>query len=118
MRLINKKQVIDGIVDYWSGIATLSIIETGANEMRMKAREKSYLIFDNKFYTDSIVTGNRFIAGNPVLMTTDKNIIKEFGNRVAHLRNLLKGTYTRYLKAQMGKADLLIKNIDSLYRHK
>ena len=36
----------------------------------------------------------------------------EFGNRMAHFKNLMKGTYSTLLKKQMEKADTLIQIID------
>lgn len=118
MRLLKRRKAIDGIIEYWSGIADLTNIENGLEDLRVKAREKSYQIFENKFYSDSVVNGIRVVLDNPELMTTNNFIIKEFGNRLAHIRNLMKGTYTRYLKAQMGKADLLIKVFDKEYHLK
>jgi len=65
MRLITKKKVIDGIIDYWAGADAIARIETTLQEMRMQSREKSYLIFDNKYYAESSANGQRIIQDNP-----------------------------------------------------
>ncbi len=118
MRLINNKKVIDGIVDYWAGTEAIIRIETFLQTMRMQARDKSYLIFYNRYYSDSASNSGRFVLDNPQLMTKEHIPLTEFSNRVAHVKNLMKGTYTRVLKTQMSKADSLIKVIDKEYHLK
>jgi len=118
MRLITKKEVIDGIIDYWAGGESISSIETIAQEMRVKARDQSYRIFDSKYYLESTASGKREVAGNAQLITKDPVALIEFGNRIAHYKNLMKGTYTNTLKRQMAKADTLIQIIDNVYHLK
>ncbi len=118
MRLITNKKVIDGIVDYWAGVEAIIKIENFLQTMRMQAREKSYLIFYNKYYSETSTISGRSILDNPQLMTKEHTLLAEFSNRVAHVKNMMKGTYTRVLKTQMTKADSLIKVIDKEYHLK
>ncbi len=115
MRLITGKKIIDAIIDYWSGVDNLTKVEAIAQEMRWHAREKSYFIFDQKYYTDSIINGKRVISDQAQLLTKENLVLTEFGNRVAHLKNLFKSSYTRFLNDQKAKADTLIKIINKEY---
>jgi hypothetical protein len=118
MRLITEKKIIEAIIDYWAGLERLAKIELTAQEMRLHAREKSYLIFDQKYYADSSINGKRMISDQAQLMTTDKLVLTEFGNRVGHLKNLFKASNTIYLNNQKAKADTLIKIINAEYHLK
>jgi len=51
-------------------------------------------------------------------MTKEYIALTEFGNRVAHVKNLMKGTYTPLLKNQKAKADTLMAIIDKEYHLK
>jgi hypothetical protein len=116
MRLITRKKIIDAIIDYWAGVDKLANVELIAQEMRLHAREKSYLIFDNRYYVYS--NGKMVIPDQAQLMTKENLVLTEFGNRVAHIKNLFKGTYTIFLKNQKAKADTLITIIDEEYHLK
>jgi hypothetical protein len=118
MRLITGKKIIDAIIDYWAGVDQLAKVESIAQEMRLHAREKSYLIFDNRYYIDSSINGKRVISDQAQLMIKENLVLTEFGNRVAHIKNLLKGTYMIFLNNQKAKADTLIKIIDEEYHLK
>ena len=118
MRLITKKEVIDGIIDYWAGGKAISAIETIVQEMRVKARDQSYRIFDSKYYLETNTGEKREVAANAQLVTKDPVALIEFGNRIAHYKNLMKGTYSKNLKRQMDKADTLIQIIDKVYHLK
>jgi hypothetical protein len=112
MRLITNKKVVDGIVGYWSSKEGLQNIEKDIKDLRLKAREKSYFIFDNKFYPDEMKPGAEItIRDKAQLLTNDYTTLTEFGNRVNHIKNI-SIVYIRLLKAQHEKADSLIAVID------
>ena len=115
MRLISGKKIIDAIIDYWAGIEALTKVELIVQEMRLHAREKSYTIFDNRYYADSSINGKRMISDQAQLIIKENLVLTEFGNRVAHVKNLLKGTYTNLLNNQKAKADTLITIINKEY---
>jgi len=118
MRLITGKKIIDAIIDYWAGVDNLAKVESTVQEMRLRAREKSYFIFDQKYYADSSIDGKRVISNQAQLMTKENLVLTEYGNRVAHIKNLFKGPYTMFLNNQKAKADALIKIIDQEYHFK
>jgi hypothetical protein len=118
MRLITRKKIIDAIIDYWAGIDQLAKFESAAQELRLHAREKSYLIFDQRYYADSLINGKRVISDQAQLMTKETLMLTEFRNRVAHLENLFKASYTIFLNNQKAKADTLITIIDEEYHLK
>ena len=89
MRLITEKKIIDAIIDYWAGVENLARVESTAQEMRLHAREKSYFIFDQRYYADSNINGKRVISDQAQLMTKENLVLTEFKNRVAHIKNCL-----------------------------
>jgi hypothetical protein len=112
MRLITNKKVVDGILDYWSNKAGLQNIEKDIKDLRLKARERSYFIFDNKFYPDEMKPGAVLtILDHAQLLTNDYTTLTEFGNRVTHIKNI-SIIYIRLLQAQHAKADSLMAVID------
>jgi len=116
MRLITHKKIADGIVDYWSGKEGLQNIDKDFKDLRLKARERSYFIFDNKFYPDDMKPGAApAIRDNAQLLTNDYAALAEFGNRVNHIKNI-SIIYIRLLKAQHAKADSLVRVIDNEFR--
>lgn len=116
MRLITNKKIVDDIVAYWNNKEGLLNIDKDIKELRIKAREKSYYIFDNKYYPDEMKPGALLdIRDNAQLLTSDYNTLAEFGNRVNHLKNITF-IYIRLLKAQHAKADSLIATIDKEFQ--
>ena len=112
MRLITNKKVVDGILEYWRSKEGLQNIEKDVKDLRLKARERSYFIFDNKFYPDEMKPGALLtIQDNAHLLTNDYTTLTEFGNRVNHIKNILI-LYIQLLQAQHAKADSLIAVID------
>ena len=112
MRLITNKKVVDGILEYWRSKEGLQNIEKDVKDLRLKARERSYFIFDNKFYPDEMKPGAMLtIRDNAQLLTNDYTTLTEFGNRVNHIKNILI-LYIQLLQAQHAKADSLIAVID------
>jgi hypothetical protein len=117
MRLITNKKVADAIVGYWDNMGLVEGIDGGAQTMRMQAREKSYLIFDQKYYSDSInANGVRLVADGAVLMTNDYVQLAEFANRVSHIKNLVKGRLINSLEDQKALAIEIIKLISEEYK--
>lgn len=112
MRLITNKKVVNGILGYWSSKEGLQNIEKDVKDLRIKARERSYFIFDNKFYPDEMKPGTIIvIRDNAQLLTNDYTTLTEFANRVNHIKNIL-ALYIRLLDAERAKAGALIAVID------
>jgi hypothetical protein len=117
MRMVSDKNVADAIIEYWGNQSNISATEETLQKMRFNAREKSYLIFNNKYYGNSKTSNsvNRNIIGNAQLMTNENAMLTEFGNRLSHIKNLMNGTYTNMLKKQITLADSVIHKIDKYY---
>lgn len=114
MRLITNKKAVDAIIDYWKGDENIRRIGDDLHDYRVKAREKSYLLFDNKYYAKNLVDGQLVVQGSPVLMINDYISLTEFSNRVNHIKNLLK-LYIQHLDIQHKKADSLMFLLDEEY---
>lgn len=113
MRLIINKTVSDAIVDYWKGGEDLKILFHSIADLRSKARERSYLIFNNKYYGKTVTAYGAILDGAK-LMTSEQTLLSEYSNRVAHIKNFIM-FYIYHLKIQKVKADSLMKIIDEEY---
>ena len=115
MRLLSNKKIINGILDYWETGLNLSAIQTGALTMRYAARQKTYLIFDNKYYINVDGGGRMNIAEDAKLMTDNYLQLTELRNRLNHFRNLINSTYITNLINQKHQAKALIELIEKEY---
>ena len=115
MRLIRKTTVANEIVDYWNKtLATTEMNETIDN-YKIKAREKSYSIFNQKYYYNDN-NGHTFTTALlPELMTKDLLILTEYANRLSHIKNLISNVYLPQLKVQKESAKNLVNTIKSQY---
>jgi hypothetical protein len=116
MLLLTNKKVINGILDYWENAALIEGIQEGAGTMRQQAREKTYLIFDNKYYsTNTDAQGKRVVSPDAHLLTENYLQIAELRNRLNHFRNVIKGPFLKDLIDQKMQALQLIKLIETEY---
>ena len=116
MRLLTNKEVIDGILDYWESASILNGIQTATSTLRQQAREKTYLIFDNQYYSDkSDSLGTRDVATNSRLMTDNYIQLAELRNRLNHFKNTIKGPLLKGLINQKMQAIKLIQLIKTDY---
>ena len=119
LRFITKPAVNEGITNYWQNTETVKAIGEATGNLRMQAREKSYFIFDNRFYSDSSdEKGIRLVTPDAKFMTTDYLQLTEFCNRLTHFRNTLKGALYKSLMLQKSEAIKLIKTINEEYHLK
>jgi len=107
LRLIENKKVSTLISSYWQLIAAKNAFEsTTLEENKRNLRNLSYKIFDQDFY---IVNKNKITVGeNAKLMTYDLNTLKEYNNRLAHIKFDLKNFLNDYF------FDKIDSNIDAL----
>ena len=116
MRLLTNKKVVNGILDYWENGSVLDAIQIGISTMRQQAREKTYLIFDNKYYSDnSDSMGKRDVSTDAQLMTDNYLQLTELRNRLNHFKNVIKGPFLKGLLNQKIQAIELIKLIETEY---
>lgn len=117
MQLLNNKIVIEGITNYWHSEESLMELKSIINEYRVKARERTYSIFDNKYY--STITKNDFLlVGHPKLMTNDQLILTEFSNRLSWLSDLFLNNYVSQLNRQITEAEKLLNILKDNYHIK
>ena len=107
MRLIRNEASVNGIVDYWSQAEVIKAISDGFEDYRMKAREASYSIFDQRFFNNPSVA--------PQLMITNGVQLTEFANRLSHIKNLANNRYMTAIRTQIENAKKLIETINNNY---
>jgi hypothetical protein len=116
MRFITNKKVSDGILNYWQNGEVIDGIQSGLSTMRQQAREKTYLIFDNKYYAENSDTkGFRAVSADARLLTDNFNQLAELSNRLSHFKNTIRGPYIKALNKQKSAAIDLISLIEKEY---
>ena len=115
MRLIRNQKVADSIISYWNQIDLLIKANDLIEEYKMKARDKSYSIFDQKYYTHKGVDAVGVNDPFPKLMTEDNLQLTEYANRLSHIRNLIINVYIPMIFIQKQKAESLIEIIKKEY---
>jgi hypothetical protein len=109
MRLIRKAAVADGIINYWNQVEILQTMNEWLEDFKKAAREKSYSLFNQKYYSVN------FPEASPQLMTTSLPQLTEFANRLAHIKNIIRNVYIPQLQEQQDNAKKLIETIDLNY---
>lgn len=107
MRLIRNEASVDGIINYWNQGEAVKSISAALEDFRIKARERSYSIFDQRYFNDSTTT--------PKLMIKDPLQLTEFANRLAHIKNLANNRYRESIEVQIKNAKELIETINNNY---
>ncbi|HET6722708.1 MAG TPA: hypothetical protein VFH07_08160 [Chitinophagaceae bacterium] len=116
MRLIRNQVVNDSIVNYWYLKDRIIYTREAINGHRIKAKDLSFLLFDNKYYTKSQDGFNLNASEKKIaLLPHSAALLMEFGNRVAHIRELLQFNYNRRLDIIRDSAQRLIELIKKEY---
>jgi len=118
MRLIRNQKIADSIIGYWNQIDLIVKANDQAEEYKMKARDKSYSIFDQKYYTNRGAGAVGVNDPYPKLMTEDNMQLTEYANRLSHIRNLITNVYVPMIIIQKQKAETLIELIKKEYHLK
>lgn len=87
MRLIENQELSNKISDYWVKSDNIKEYNSFVDELKFKAREESYSIFDQKYYID-VTRG--IVSDNAQLMTHDLFTLTEYANRLTHINNSMK----------------------------
>ena len=116
MRLIRNQNITDQIAEYWHlaeyGKAYGEVYE----ELKIRAREQSYIIFNQKYYNNITAGALGTTVDNGVkLITTDKNILAEFANRLSHIRNATEKVQSVIVEKQKNAATKLLLDIKKEY---
>jgi len=114
MRLIEDKKVATLITEYWQLIAQLNEFENVTiHEYKLNVKNMTYKIFDGTKYLDA---KNKIIKEDAELMTYDKNVLKEYYNRLLNLNYDLKAYVIQYFYKKLDdKIDELQNAIASKY---
>ena len=108
MRLIRNRRVADSIINYWGLTEFLYEQQDNINSHRIKSKDGSFTIFNNKYYKDTDDFSHGIFTGVPQLMTKSDPLLSEFANRVSHMNNLLKFGYAKNVEKQAKNARNLI----------
>jgi hypothetical protein len=87
MRMIENQEISNKISEYWELSEVIKNLGITLEELRLRAREKSYSIFDQKYYID---VNFGIIEKDAKLMTYDKFVLTEYSNRLNHIKNSMK----------------------------
>ncbi len=120
-RIINKGSVADSISNYWIESGTILRNANLFIEKSALAQESGNMIFNRQFvtYPDKTYIGLNIqqveIDPKAKLMTTDKNTLIAYANRIGRMTDISKHYLVPLLKEQMEKATRLIKLIREEY---
>ena len=112
MRLIENQEISNKISEYWEMSDVIKNQGLTMEELKLRAREKSYSIFDQSYYID--VT-NVQIDKKAKLMTMDPMILTEYANRLNHIRNSMKNVRIPMMDKLNEKAIELLKDLKKEY---
>lgn len=117
MRLIEDKNVSNLITEYWQLITQLDEFEkVSQDQYKMNVKNMTYKIFDGTKYLD---VKNKIIGDDATLMTYDKVFLKEYNNRLIHVKYDLKNAIIDYFYDRIEKKiDELQKAISLKYKIK
>lgn len=112
MRLIENQEISNQISEYWELADFAKNVGYATEELKLRAREKSYSIFNQKYYLD-FTTGE--VRNDVTLMNTDALMLTEYTNRLNHIRNSMKVVQLPLFEKLTGKATELIKLLKKEY---
>jgi hypothetical protein len=113
MRLVENQELSNKISEYWVRSENLKEYNTFVDDLKFKAREKSYSIFDQKYYTD---VSNLIVADNAQLLTYDNFILTEYGNRLNHINNSMKNVLLPSIDRHYKRAVELLSILKKEYK--
>lgn len=119
MRLIENKKVSDQIAVYWHWAAYLQSYGETTEELKLRAREKSYSIFNQSYYAviERDISKNR-VKPNAKLMTNDFYTLTEYANRLMHVKNSMKNVQLVLLNETEKVAVELMEELKNEYQVK
>jgi hypothetical protein len=115
MRLVANQELSNKISEYWVKSENLKEYNTFVDDLKFKAREKSYSIFDQKYYTD---VSKGIVADNVQLMTKDNYTLAEYANRLNHINNSMKNVLLPSIDKHYKRAVELLSLLKKEYKLK
>lgn len=113
MRLIESRELSNKISEYWVKSENLKEYNTFVDDLKFKAREKSYSIFDQKYYTD---VSKGIVADNAQLLSKDAFTLAEYANRLNHINNSMKNVLMPNIERQHKRAVELLSILKKEYK--
>jgi hypothetical protein len=113
MRLVENQEISNKISEYWELSDIIKNFGLTLEELKLRAREKSYSIFDQKYYTD-VTTAE--VSNNAKMMTNDALVMTEYSNRLNHIRNSMKNVRLPLIIKLNKKANELLIDLKKEYK--
>jgi hypothetical protein len=119
MRLIRKQVVNDSLINYWQIRDRIVYTRETINGHRIKAKDLSFILFDNKYYKKSNTRFDLDTTAEKIsLLPHSSAVLIEFGNRESHTRELLLTNYKTRVDVLIRTAHRLIELIKKEYQLK
>ena len=113
MRLVESQELSNKISEYWVKSENLKEYNTFVDELKFKAREMSYSIFDQKYYKD---VSKGIVADNAQLMIKDNITLTEYSNRLNHIDNSMKNVLLPSIERHYKRAVELLSILKKEYK--
>lgn len=113
MRLVESQELSNKISEYWVKSENLKEYNTFVDELKFKAREMSYSIFDQKYYKD---VSKGIVADNAQLMIKDNITLTEYSNRLNHINNSMKNVLLPSIERHYKRAVELLSILKKEYK--
>jgi hypothetical protein len=118
MRLIQNAKISDEIANYWHWQEYARAYFATTEELKLKARERSYFIFNQFFYNDISRDKVKTTKMGAQLMTYDKMVLMEYVNRLSHIKNSIKNQQLYQLDQILSSATILLNDLKKEYEVK
>jgi len=118
MRLIQNAKISDEIANYWHWQEYARAYFATTEELKLKARERSYFIFNQFFYNDISRDKVKTTKMGAQLMTYDKIVLMEYVNRLSHIKNSIKNQQLYQLDQILSSATILLNDLKKEYEVK
>ena len=116
LRLIKSNEINNLLSEYWTKNEFLEKYEDIVGDLKLKARDQSYRIY-NQFKYKNLVegSGERGVMEDATLLTNDRIVIIEFANRLSHIKNSMQNVQRWIFTQQKENATKLISAIEKTY---
>jgi hypothetical protein len=118
MRLIKNPKISDEISNYWHWQEYAKAYGATTEELKLKARERSYSIFNQFYYNEINRDEIKTIKLDAQLMTYDKTVLTEYANRLSHIKNSIKNQQLYQLDQILSSATILLNDLKKEYEVK
>ena len=112
MRLIQNQELSNKIAAYWELSESIKNAGMALEDLKLRARDQSYILFDQKYYLD--VT-NVKLRSDVQLMTLDSKTLTEYANRLNHIRNSISNVRMPLIKRLHTQADDILIQLKNEY---